>query len=141
MITAVRVTAMAPGSRRAGTAEHPVDLDLPAGPVPLRRLLAAVVRAEVAAFQARAEQRSFVRVLTERSLAVAVEQGAVRTGGDDPAADVRPDDAVRTALLAFTDGLYHVFADDRQVEELDEVLEVRPGLRLLFLRLVPLAGG
>lgn len=37
MATAVRVEAAVPGRRIAGTAEHPVDLDLPLGPVTLRR--------------------------------------------------------------------------------------------------------
>jgi len=148
MTTAVRVAATVPGAPRAGTVEHPVALDLPDGPVPLRRLLESVVRAEVRAFQERAEQRAFVRVLTERSLAEGVGRGAVRPGdgqagqaGPVPEPGVQPDEAVATALLAFADGLYHVFADERQVEDLDQMVDVRPELRLLFLRLVPLAGG
>jgi hypothetical protein len=152
MATAVRVAATVPGARRAGTAEHPVEVGL-SGRVPLRELLAAVVRAEVAAYLDRAEQRSLVRVLTERSLAEAVGHGAVRpappeqgpepTPGAGPAraVGVDADEAVATALLAFTDGLYHVFVDDEQVEDIERVVEVGPDTRLLFLRLVPLAGG
>jgi hypothetical protein len=147
MATAVRVAAKVPGARRAGTAEHAVEVGL-VGRVPLRDLLAAVVRAEVAAYLDRAEQRSLVQVLTERSLADAIDRGAVRPGGGQaetadrgPGVVVDPEEAVATALLAFTDGLYHVFVDDEQVEDLERAVELGPDTRLLFLRLVPLAGG
>jgi hypothetical protein len=105
LATAVRVEAAVPGRRRAGTAEHPVDLDVAAGPVTLRRLIDAVVRSEVKAFRERAERRAFLRVLTEESLAEGLAAGAVRNGGVEPQADVDPDEAVATALSAHTDGL------------------------------------
>ena len=141
MLTAVRVEAAVPGRKSAGTAEHPVELDLPAEPITLRRLIEAVVRAEVTAFQARAEQRSFVRVLTEKSLAEGVESGAVRSGGGEAATDVDADEAVAVALLAQEDGLYQVVIDDEPADDLDQFVDVRVDTRLLFLRLVPLAGG
>lgn len=141
MATAVRVTARVPGSRRAGLAEHEVSVGVPVGPVSVRALIEAVVRAEVTAFQARAEENEFVRVLTEASLAEAVERGAVRTGGGRPAPAVDPDQAVATALTAFCDGLYYLLIDEEQVSALDGVVQVGPDTRLLFLRLVPLAGG
>ncbi len=50
-------------------------------------------------------------------------------------------DAADRAREAFDDGLYFMFVDDRQVESLDEVLMLRDGSRLLFVRLVALAGG
>jgi hypothetical protein len=141
LATAVRVEAAVPGRRRAGTAEHPVDLDVAAGSVPLRSLIDAVVRSEVKAFQDRAERRAFLRVLTEQSLAEGLAAGAVRGGGVEPQADVDPDAAVATALEAHADGLYRVLVDDEPVDSLDAAVVVGPGTRLLFLRLVALAGG
>lgn len=153
MATAVRVEAAVAGRRRAGTAEHALDLDLAAHPVPLRTLIEAVVRAEVAAFRQRAEDQRFVRVLTERSLAEGVERGVVRSGGllDDTeaatataaaaAGDVDADQAVAAALLAHQDGLYQVIIDDEPVGDLDAPVDLRADSRLLFLRLVALAGG
>ncbi|MEA2972924.1 MAG: hypothetical protein QOG82_1382 [Actinomycetota bacterium] len=152
MATAVRVEAAVAGRRRAGTAEHALDLDLAAHPVPLRTLIEAVVRAEVAAFRQRAEDQRFVRVLTERSLAEGVERGVVRSGGllDDTeaatataaaAGDVDADQAVAAALLAHQDGLYQVIVDDEPVGDLDAPVDLRADSRLLFLRLVALAGG
>lgn len=107
----------------------------------LRWLIDAVVRSEVKAFQDRAERRAFLRVLTEESLAEGLAAGAVRSGGVEPQAEVDPDEAVSTALVAHADGLYRVLVDDEPVDSLDAVMEVGPGTRLLFLRLVALAGG
>lgn len=45
------------------------------------------------------------------------------------------------AVRAFTKNRYMLFVDDRQVEELDEVLLLNPQSEVLFVRLVPLAGG
>jgi len=144
MTTAVRVEAAVAGGRRAGTVEHPVDVDVAPGPVLLRALIEAVVRAEVAAFHARAEQRTFLRVLTDDAIDDGLVAGIVRSGDDPTAADqgpVDPDAAVATALLAHRDGLYRVVVDDRPVDDLDAVVVVHPDTRLLFLRLVALAGG
>jgi len=146
MATALRVEAAVAGRRRAGTAEHTLDLDLPVdSPVPLRALVEAVVRAEVRAFGQRSEERRFVRVLTERALAEGVARGAVRSGGSEGTTEAAPpvdvEEAVVAALLAHEDGLYKVIVDDEPVDDLDTPVRLRPDSRLLFLRLVALAGG
>jgi hypothetical protein len=141
MATALRVEAAVPGRRRAGTADHALAIDQPAGPIALRDLIAAVVRAEVAAFRRRAEEQTFVRVLTEASLAADLATGTVRTGARHTPAEVDDEEAVATALLAFEDGLYRVLVDDEPVDRLDATIDLHDGTRLLFLRLVALAGG
>ena len=62
-------------------------------------------------------------------------------GGREEEPDVDPEQAVETALLAFQDGLYYVFVDEQQVTELDAPVPLRAASRLMFLRLVALAGG
>lgn len=142
MATAFKVEAAVPGRRRAGTAEHPLELDLPVDrAVPLRAVVEAVVRAEVDAFRRRAEEQRFVRVLTDRALADGLAAGAVRSGGSEAATHVDADQAVASALLAHEDGLYKVIVDDEPVDSLDATVHLRPDSRLLFLRLVALAGG
>ncbi len=141
MATAVRVEAAVPGRRRAGTAEHPVDIGLEPGPHVLRSVIEAVVRAEVAEFRRRAEEQRFVRVLTEQALAEAVATGTVRFGDAERATEVDDEEAVAAALLAFEDGLFEVFVDEEPVAGLDEEIALTPSTKLLFLRLVPLAGG
>ena len=142
MATALRVEAAVAGRKRAGTAEHELELDLPLDePLPLRAIIDAVVRAEVRAFRQRCEEQRFVRVLTERALSVGLDRGVVRSGGSEAATDVDEEEAVAAALLAHTDGLYTVVIDDEPVDHLETPVQLRADSRLLFLRLVALAGG
>jgi hypothetical protein len=137
----VLVEAAVPGRRKAGTAEHPLELDVPAGAVPLRVVVEAVVRAEVAAFAERARMRSVMNVLTERSLAEGVAAGVVRHGESEAPTDVDPDQAVEAALGGHADGIFKVLVDDEPIDDLDQLVTLRSDSRLLFLRLVALAGG
>ena len=149
MTVAVRVSATVTGHRRKGVREHDLVLALPPGDVSARQLIEAAVAAELTAYQARAEEASLVRVLTKKSLDADLVRGAVRTGGprDDVGASagepgqVNLADAVDTALLAFGDGLFKVFVGERELTDDGATVPVADGAALLFLRLVPLAGG
>jgi hypothetical protein len=144
MAVAVRVTATVTGHRRRSVAEHELELPLPAGPATVQQIIEAAVTAEGAAYEARAEQAGLVRVLTEESLAEELATGAVRTSGGDPlrppAGPVNVAAAVETALLAFEDGLFRVFVGDEEVTG-EAPATLADGASVLFLRLVPLAGG
>ena len=140
MTVAVRVEALVLGRRRAGVDEHELRLEIDAETT-LGQLISVVVSGEVAAFEQRREQRTFVRVLTDRAIADGEASGAIRSGGDEPGVAVDVDTSISTALLAFDDGLFQVFVDDEPVEALDSTVSLRDGSRLVFLRLVALAGG
>lgn len=145
MAVAVRVSATVTGHRRHGVREHDLALELPPGPVTARQLIGAAVTAEVASYEARAEEASLVGVLTQKSLAEGLARGAVRPGGrkeeagEPTVVDVAA--AVDAALLAFGDGFFKVFVDDSELADDNSSLSVADGTSLLFLRLVPLAGG
>jgi hypothetical protein len=132
------VRAKVTGHRRRGEQERDLALALPPGPVSARQIIEAAVAAEVAAYQARAGEASLVRVLTDQALLDDLDQGAVRMGDTEPAGPVDVAAAVQTALLAFDDGIFKVFVGDREVEG---PVELADGAAVLFLRLVPLAGG
>jgi hypothetical protein len=138
---AVRVQAKVTGQRRNALGDHSLYLQLPAGPVVLRDFLSAVVRAEAAGYERRAEERTLLRVLTPQALAAELETGRVLSGGTDPTAPIDLDEAVETALLAYTDGLFKVFVDDVEIESIDGTVNLTGTPTVLFLRLVPLAGG
>ena len=153
MAVAVRVRVTVTGHRRRGEQERGLALALPPGPVTARQIVAAAVTAEAAAYQARAGEASLVRVLTDRALRTDLDQGAVRMSdgrmsegrmsdrrmSDRPSAEpVDVTAAVETALLAFDDGIFRVFVGDREVEG---PVQLPDGAAVLFLRLVPLAGG
>lgn len=136
----MRIEAKIAGQRRE--LFTPYELEWPvAKELSLRQLLDAVVREEVSAFRTRRRQRQLDRVLTPAQIA----EGAV-TGKVDPAGRTTPpsvdgDEAVATAVEAFTDGLFFVFVDGRQVSDVEERVRVVPTSTLLFVRLTPLAGG
>jgi len=116
--------------------------DVPAGPeVPLRSLIDHIVRAEVSAYDARDRERRLVRVLSFDEIAAGALAGKIDSGGHERSGAADADTAVATALEAFDDGLYLVFVDGQQVEDLDTRVLTGPDTRIRFVRLTALAGG
>jgi hypothetical protein len=107
----------------------------------LRDLLTQIVRAEVDGFETRQRQRRLLQILSPAQISAGVEQGKVDLGGSDLAQEVDVEQAIATALQAFEDGLYFVFLDEQQQENLDDAVALQPDSQLLFLRLVALVGG
>lgn len=107
----------------------------------LREVLIALVRHELAAYEERRAASRTLQVLTPADLARGVDTGAYgRESRAVPAAPAE-DVAVERALEAFHDGLYFVFVDGVQLEELDARVSVRDDSTLRLVRLVALAGG
>ena len=109
--------------------------------VTLRDFITRLVLEEVHAFQDRQEQRQMVQTLTQADIERGLQKGKVDSGGRDAVAEVDPQQAVASALLAFEDGLYYIFIDAQQQERLEQEVYVRPDSHVMFLRLVALAGG
>jgi hypothetical protein len=111
----------------------------------LRDLITRVVREEIAAFNERQEQRQVLQALTTAEIQAGIAKGKVDTGGRGADGftrqEVSEEQAITAALQAFEDGLYFVFIDDTQKENLDDTVLLQPGNRVTFLRLVALAGG
>jgi hypothetical protein len=137
---AVRVRVQVTGHPSRGVREHDLALALPSGPVTAHQIIESAVRAEVSAYEARAEEAQFVRVVTERELRAELAGGAVRMGDVDRPGPVDATRAVDAALTAFDDGIFKLFAGDDEVGPAD-VVELSDGTAMLFLRLMPLAGG
>ncbi|MFF3321488.1 hypothetical protein [Streptomyces sp. NPDC002889] len=95
-----------------------------------------------------AEERLALRELIRRRVFEEVAEFHARGTGTFQGL-VRPRDSGRVdpqaecelALAAFARGGFLVLAGDRQVEELDEEVDLRLGIEVTFLRLVPLVGG
>ena len=81
--------------------------------------------------------------LTPDEVIAQAEAGSVRYPSErkqqPPRIDAKVE--VRKALHAFQSGAYYVLVDGRQVERLDEEVELRPGSKVSFIRLMPLVGG
>ena len=122
----------------------PGDLGDGGGPLPLRDLIAHVVRQEVAAFETRQDARRLDRVLSDEQIARGEQRGKISPEGRDPAlkppAKVDAESAVAVALEGFVDGLYLVVIDDMEYRDLDAIVHLTPSSRVTFIRLTFLAG-
>jgi hypothetical protein len=129
------------GRRAALVPSWTVELPLES-PLTLHALLETIVKSEVDAYNTRQRDAKFVRALTETDIEAGAERGKINPGGrevDAPLADTL--NAQREAIQAFKDGLYYVFLNDTQLERLEDTVDTSAPMRLLFLRLVALAGG
>jgi hypothetical protein len=107
----------------------------------LRDLITRVVRHEVDAFRGRQLENRFLRALSREQIDAGVAAGVVRSGGAELEQEVDDDVAVGRALEAFEDGIYYVFVDRTQCRSLEEQVQLGADSDVVFLRLVPLAGG
>lgn len=104
-----------------------------------RELIGRAVREQVrelAADAARCHRALDRQYLSEGEIRAQAATGAVRPR---PAPD--PAEAVARAHRAFARGTFTIVSGGRQVTDLDEVVALRLGEPVVFLRLVPLAGG
>jgi hypothetical protein len=120
-----------------------VDRDIPdlSGEVTLRALLTSLVRAEAAGYEERRQAQQLLSILAPGDLAAGHTSGRIVSGGRHTPSAPSPDEAVDRALQAFTDGLYLVVLDGKQLTELDTPVVVSPSSQLRLVRLVALAGG
>lgn len=119
----------------------PPRIDPADGGMTLRELISHVVRNEVEAFRERQEVRRLDRVMTRRQVEEGVARGRISPEGRGVSQRVDEDEAVAAALLAFQDGMYLVLIDGTEQRELDSEVFVRDDSRVMFVRLVFLAGG
>ncbi|MFE3583293.1 hypothetical protein [Streptomyces vinaceus] len=87
-----------------------------------------------------AEERLALGELIRRRVVREVA-GRRAAGLVEPAGQPDAEQQAELALTAFRRGGFLVLVGDRQVTELDEVLDLPPGTEVTFLRLVALAGG
>ena len=128
---AVKVRVKVTGQRRRGDGVHDLELPLATGPVGAKQLIEAAVTAEVEAYEARADDATFLRVLTEQSLAADLARGAVRLGDVERPQPVDVRGAVATALLAFEDGIFKVFVGEEELDATSQV-DLADGAEVLF---------
>jgi len=149
-------TVRHPGRKKAFLADRAYFFEPP--PQTLRELLASLVQQELRLFRERVEAASrfengvengetFSGVLIREEAQIREElhqTGRAGFGMTDSCRDVHeiPDEeeAVRTAVSAFEDGLFRVFGPRGELTELDGPLSVFDGETLTFVRLTFLAG-
>jgi len=133
------VTMKQAGKRRDYLTAEPFEL--PENPANLRELIAMLVKQQVAGYNAKQLETPVFRFFSEAELQNTAEQtGKIgfKTRYGEKKADEKQ--AVETALQAFEDGLFRVFAEDAELEKPNAPLVLQEGAKLTFIRLVMLAG-
>ena len=118
-----------------------IPFDLPEAPRTLRDLLTMMVETMVAQYNARKLETPVFHYLAEDDLRNSADQtGKIGFGTRYNENDADPECAVTTAIQAFEDGLYRVFAGNTELTSLDAPLELAPDETITLIRLTMLAG-
>lgn len=116
------------------------ELVLPEVPTTLRNLITSIVVQSIHSFKDRQVEQNLIPYLTESDIEERASIGKVSFGTIN---DDRPPNehlAVEAALLAFKDGLYRVFLNEEEIEQLDTPLALSDGDKIVFMRFTMLAG-
>lgn len=115
--------------------DHVYLLDLPSERVTVEQLIRTRVRREVEDYNASTSEH-FRGLVQPNDTETTLNGFKVRKGRR-----IDPDEQCGKAVEAFGRNGFILLVDDRQAEELDEEIEVRPETTVTFLKLVPLVGG
>ena len=105
----------------------------------LTDFIQALVQQQVEAYELR-QAATLLQALTPNQIEEGAQQGKVDVGERFEKRTVAIEAAKTEALQAFEDGLYAVFADDEQLEELDAIVNWEAIDCFTFIRLTFLAG-
>ena len=115
--------------------------ELPETPETLRQLITMLVSGSVAGYNRRLETKEQRVLLSQEYMDDMSIIGKIGFGIPFDTRRAKLSDAVKTALQGFEDGLYRVFAGEREVESLDAPLALEEGDTVTLIRLVMLTGG
>lgn len=117
-----------------------LELDYPEGIKTVRELLTETVKIMVAEYESRIERGEALAVLTKQEMEDKSVSGKIGFGINY--GKKRPDlqKSIQAALECFEDGIVVLFVEGEQVEKLDEHISLNEGSRLVFVRMVALAG-
>ena len=110
-------------------------LDVLAGRVTVRELIRTRVANEVSDYNL--SQPEYFRGLVQPTDAERSLNGFKMRKGRK----IDPEKQFELAIKAFYSNGFILLVDDRQVDELDKEIEIRPDTTVTFLKLVPLVGG
>ena len=115
--------------------------ELPEQPDDLRGLIRMLVLSGVSEYNRRVNECQTPQPLSVSRMEDLGLVGKIGFGLPFDMREANPQDAVETALQGFRDGFFRVFIGDREIESLEEPLDLREGDTLTIIRLVMLTGG
>ncbi|MET1171774.1 hypothetical protein [Paenibacillus amylolyticus] len=134
----VWITVKSLGKRKPVLAKQAAEL--PETTHTLRQLIENMVAVQVKAHQDKKQQAELFAYLMPDDIGAQGAVGKVGFGAvyNEGVPDLEV--AMETAITAYEDGLYKVFLNDEELQELDESLVVKDGDNVVFIRFTMLAG-
>ena len=134
------ITAKQLGKKHALIEKKVIEIE-DIGPHPtVYNLIAAVVRQQVQDYNSRATGKSILPFLDNNIIDDKAASGKVSFGAIYSESNPDIKKAIDTAIQAFGDGMFAVFADDNQFNNSDDIISLKPGTVVTFIRLTFLAG-
>ncbi len=107
----------------------------------LKVFLEKIVAQQVKTFNERIDNPEIINFLLPNELETLVSKGKVDFKDTYNSKKAVIKEAQEIALLAFEDGLYKVFIDDHEIEQLEETIQFTENKIFTFIRLTFLSGG
>lgn len=109
-------------------------------PATVAELITAIVCRQVEEYNDRLEQSELLNCLTDEQVRQKATVGKVDFGELYNRVPAQAEEAVRTALQAFEDGIFRLFINETGVDGLQTPLSLQEGDTLTFIRLTLLTG-
>lgn len=106
----------------------------------LKDLIRVCVITEVERFNEKTENKSLLQFLTPADIQKQSEKGKIGFGELHNTQKAEVEESLENAFLAHKDGLFVVFIDDEEVEDLDQDILVTEHTNITFIRLTFLTG-
>ncbi|MDR2236781.1 MAG: hypothetical protein LBE92_11715 [Chryseobacterium sp.] len=131
------------GKKHPVLSEQKIDIEYTENTIALEQLLKLIVQQQVEAFNARSfelEDEDYTKIPTENYLNILTDTGKVGFGSiyNQKRADLAR--AQENAVQAFEDGMFAVFYNDEQLEDLTQTIDLSLEHTFAFIRLTFLAG-
>ena len=117
----------------------PVPFDLEAKPQTVNELLILLTKLGVKQYNARKEEGQILVYLTKDEITAQAARGKI-TSGLRGGEDAVEEQAIENTLQCFEDGIYRVFAGDKELTALSDMIPWTEDLVFTFIRLTMLSG-
>lgn len=139
----IKVTVKQLGKKHPVLSEQKIEIAYEDITITLENLLKLIVRQQVEAFNAQSfelEDQDYTKIPVENYLNILTDTGKVGFGSiyNEKKANIQK--AQENAILAFEDGMFAVFYNDEQLENLTQTIDLSLQHTFAFIRLTFLAG-
>ncbi len=118
----------------------PVEYEIEGRPSTVRELILAVTAAGVKEYNERMDNSELLRYLTKEEMDDKAQSGKIGFGVNYGSKKADLLEAQENSIQCFEDGIYRIFLDSEQLEDIDKKILITEQSLFTFVRLTMLAG-